>query len=265
MQNSKGLRRFYWRSFVITFTLSVFCAIPSLAWAGLTCTKQLRSKFDPVETAIEIEAQITKINHELFDLNLSNHHLAKDLNRSKSIFERIVDEIGRVSLDTTSRDIESLQHTLDKISDQVFVISMRRTNVDFDKVIEDPRLAKPDFLYPIKSMDPHFVRVSFTKDVLENVFWSEESTMVRASGLIMSALLKGRLHATSGSGVESFIDSRDVFKVKIRGSSAGAVRVAGYFVGTDYHIVAWDDEGNHTSKTTARMIENVRRVRDRKQ
>lgn len=109
-------------------------------------------------------------------------------------------------------------------------------------------------------MDPHLKGVSFSKDVVESVFWSNQPHMQMASDLIFRALVRGRAFAAPKSGLLKFEEASDVWKIKIVGPTVvGAIRLAGYFEGETFHVVYWSNEASHGNRAVNQMIDAVHR------
>jgi hypothetical protein len=157
--------------------------------------------------------------------------------------------------------IRSLSEQLKEL--ETFAMTLnQRANTDFEFLMNHSLLLRPGLLYQIKGMDHSVQRVSFSEDVLRGIFWSETPLMQRVVQLVHRALLRGRINATDNSGIFPFPGDKSVFKVKIYGQNVGAIRLGGFFIGSDFHIVTWSQDSTHGVHASQRIFEQVNRIRD---
>ncbi len=157
--------------------------------------------------------------------------------------------------------IQSLSEQLKELETFAMVLN-QKANADFEFLMNHSLLLRPGLLYQLNGMDPSVQRVSFSADVLSNIFWNEQPLMQRAIPLLHRALLRGRIHATDKSGIFPFPGDKSVFKVKIKGQNVGAIRLGGFFIGSDFHIVTWSQDSAHGVHASQRIFEQVNRIRD---
>jgi hypothetical protein len=186
--------------------------------------------------------------------------IAKQYAKVNLLFEDVVNQI---SLDNSASTalFEKLFTELETLEISGMILAMK-TKADLPVLMENPLLLRPGLLYTVTGLDPHVRRVSFSEEVLADIFWSPQPLMQRAVTLIHKALQRGRSHTTDSSGIEPFTHDKSVFKVRITGSVVGAIRVAGFFNGEDFHVVAWSNESNHNAHASSRVTRQVNDIRD---
>lgn len=187
--------------------------------------------------------------------------LSRVIEKNQRDFEDFVLKMDAIESDAELHNqIGFFARNLDAIENQAALLQQRELVSDFSQVIENPRVMRADYIYSFEGMDPHLKGVSFSKDVVESIFWSSEPHMHMAANLIFRALARGRSHAVPKSGIFKFEEASDVWKVKIKGPTVvGAIRLGGYFQGETFHIVYWSNEASHGNRSVNQMINAVHR------
>lgn len=231
------------------------------------CDHSLLGEDAVLEQLIALENRVEDLIVQLTALKAYNSDDGKIGAQLYRIQNRINEFIENAD-STMSRQIfekqsQIIYRQLDDVQDHINLLIQRNSNTSWAAVIENPRLMKPDHFYQIDSLDNHLKQVVFAEDVVKEIFWSEQPLMQKASTLIFRALMRGRSHATDKSGIVAFETDRTVFKIRIIGTAVGAIRLAGYFVGESFFIVTWSNEPSHSDHASTKLIETVKRIRDR--
>lgn len=219
---------------------------------------------DPIDTLMALEQEISAISetyHKKFSKDVT---MGKELGKINKLFEEVFSELGSNSSQSSSfhSKIEFLIKKINEFKSMAFILEQRQTNTNFNAAVENYKILVEGRLYELNGMDPLLQKVSFSKEVLESIFWSDQALMQRAAELIFRGLERGRKFATDKSGVIAFVNDKSVYKVKISGDVVGALRVAGFFHGLNFHIVAWANESSHNHNNSQRLTEKVNRIRE---
>ena len=184
-----------------------------------------------------------------------DHHLLQ----TRVIIESLLDS-AQVQHEI-KKQIDILNSSLDKIEQILRVQKARKENTDFSQVLLTPEILRAEYLYEVNGMDPLVKRVLFSEKVAKEIFWSENQLYKRASELILRGIIRGKKYAIDSAGIIPFSNDKSVFKVKITGTAVGAIRVAGYFKGTDFYIVDFLTESNHGEHSSNKITTHVNQIR----
>lgn len=219
---------------------------------------------DPLDSLTNLEQEIKTISDVYYRKFSNNQRMIENLGKINNLFEEtfMMLEATNTQSKALKFKIEFLAHKVDEFKNTLFILEQRQTNTRLAKAMENPKILLAERLYELNGMDPMIQKVSFSKEVLEDIFWNEQPLMQRASGLIFRGLHRGRQFATDKSGIISFDNDRSVFKVKISGDTVGAIRVAGFIHGRDFHVVAWSNESSHDVNSTPRLTDKVNRIKE---
>lgn len=226
-------------------------------------SEALKFSNDYLENLIQLDEHLKQLEPRILALGAEGASLSRAFWTLRAQLETLESDAASNMDQTKARQsMESFFVRLTELSADLELTEMKLRNTELSAALEDPRRLQENRLYTIESLDPHLKRVSFSREVLEGVFWSEQPLMKRATALIFRALNRGRQFATEKSGIRAFESDSEVFKVKIVGEAVGAVRVAGFFVNEDFHIVAWSNDSQHSAAQSMRLTTRVRHARD---
>lgn len=243
----------------------IFCTTAfSTSFAQMQCKDLFLSSKEPLDILATLEAEVDEVVRGSLVFAELEPELPRLTYRLQALFENAVESLDSYNTDQNifSRAMQSLSYSVVKIKKFLFILETRQRNTDYKLARENPILLSENRLYSLQSMDTSVERVSFSREVLEGVFWSEQPLMQRAAGLIFRGIDRGRKHATDKSGIIAFTNDSIVYKVKITGDVVGAIRVAGFFNGRDFHIVTWSKDSLHNDHSSHRLTERVRAIRE---
>lgn len=217
---------------------------------------------DVLDMSMGLEERLNRLYGPNFSARPERTLEAEELQLLNSRLEEIISNIDSVrDLEPVIVDILALEAAIDRLerppNKPVSVVKSLNDSLDLRVLIKTPSELKPDTLYDIHGTDIAVQRVSFSKKILEDVFWDSKEKLVAAHELILKALIKGRANATSSSGVENFVEDRSIFKVKISGHGVGSLRLAGYMEGSDLYLVAYLQSEKHNPHDTQRLFKLV--------
>jgi hypothetical protein len=255
MQHTRHLRHL-----IVNLLLSfVFLS----AKAQNRCQEFFTASINHSETLLETLVAAEKRLSDFYQIRaemMSDPKIAQQYTKVNLLLEDVVNQISLDERKSTAL-FEKLFVELETLEISGMILAMK-TKADLPVLMENPLLLRPGLLYTVTGLDPHVRRVSFSEEVLADIFWNPQPLMQRAVALIHKALQRGRSHATDSSGIEQFTDYKTVFKVRITGSAVGAIRVAGFFDGEDFHIVTWSNDAKHNPHSTRRITHQVNDIRD---
>lgn len=216
-----------------------------------------------MDQLIRLEQQLEETQNIVYAKHSSNSSLQAKLGALQAHYQQLTANWDDPAIDTHQflRELNHMLTLMTKFSEELALIEKQNSTTSFEKAIEEPTVLVPNKTYILASMDPDVTGVSFSQEVLQSIFWSTQPIMLRAQDLIYRGLIRGRRHATDKSGIILFVNEHDVYKVKIAGTSVGAIRVAGFFQGKVFHIVAWAQESSHNGHNSNRLTEHVKNIR----
>lgn len=207
-----------------------------------------------IENLVQIETRLNAIESMPITKNIREF-----ISRARSSIDSLIDK--NPAQIEVKREIDNLNASLEKIERTLSIQQLRRENNDFNQLLLNPSIVRPEYLYEIQGMDMAVKRVLFSKEVTEEIFWSENPLYQRASLLILKGIFRGRAFATDNLGIISFNTDRNVYKVKITGNTVGAIRVVGYLRGADFYVVDFSFDSNHKSSNSNALVESVYRLK----
>ncbi len=246
----------------------LFISVSFSAVAQNACSALFTFKPDDVlDMAMELEQRFQNFLQLNYQARGDRQVDGEKLTELTSLIDQVISRIDSKEINEQSLlEIAGLNKALDKLEDQVRP-SKEATGagseiLNLEAAFKNPDSLKADVLYEIGGTDILVKRVSFSKQVLQDIFWGSQPHYNAAHVLIYRALQKGRSNGTNSSGIENFIEDRSVFKVRISGHGVGGLRIAGYMKGSDLFLVTYLDTDNHTNMQTQRLFKLVHSARE---
>lgn len=245
------------------FYLLVTCA-PFAAQAAKDPMRQCLELFSvrsySLDHLINLEKRITTLQQSLYaDKGTTPAEtliIEIQIEKARTALENSLDVVAEANGKVAS-EVEFAEKALTKGEDLFLLYKNRNLTTDYSLLLENPLFVRSEYLYKVNGLDPLVQRVLFSETVVRDLLWDEGVLYQHAAKLILRGILRGRAHATETSGIVPFSSDKSVFKMRIVGRSVGAIRVSGYFNGSDFYIVAWSQESGHGPHASKLLVEKA--------